>query len=166
MISHVCPEEIRTANRKEVLEDIWATPEWESNVAGYITIHPHCHFCGKDSQTVHHTDPKDYPKGRGDTVGIARYMNFARSKVVPTCYRCHDELKKGRRICPRCKKHYIAQDELCCYYCLTPEQKKARRDARRKSRDQKRAMREEINQRSRERSQAAYKMKKSKQEVA
>lgn len=134
MSTTICPEEIRTANRFEMLEDIWATPEWRSNSDVYIAEHPVCHYCGKPSKLVHHTSKDDYPNGRMDLAGIKRYMDFTRSKVVPCCFRCHAEYRKGRVICPKCKKHYIALDQLCCEYCLPPAERLKRRADRREAR--------------------------------
>lgn len=160
VISAVCPEEIRTRNRKDLLEWIWSLPEWTAAVDTYLLTHPVCDCCGKPAKTVHHTDPEDYPNGPWDTNGIARYMDFTRSKVIPICNRCHNAIRKNQRPCPRCKKHYIPVTGYLCRYCISPEDRTRLRVERQERKRKKKAIREEVNRINRERARDAYRRKR------
>lgn len=117
MSQTVCPEEIRTAKRREILAAIHASPEYRAASDAYLSIHPVCVRCGRRaSQVVHHVNGDDYKVP-------ARYADFTRCIVEALCNRCHEEEYKGKRPCPKCKKHYIPYMDYCCKFCLTDKEK-------------------------------------------
>lgn len=153
MSTTICPEEIRAANHRADLEDIWASPEWITAVEAYLIEHPLC-GCGKPAKTVHHIEQEDYKDKK-------RYVDFTRAKVVPICNRCHQELRKGRRICPKCKKHYIPIMDYCCKYCLPPAERLKQRAEQSAAKKSQKAWKEIRNKVQRKNAKAAYQAKKA-----
>ena len=137
MISHVCPEEIRTRNRRNVLKDIWNSPEWIALTEQYLKEHPVCDWCGKPSQVVHHFEPDAY-------LDMTGYMDFTQGKVVAVCNRCHENERRGLVICPICKKHYTHWKNDRCKYCLPKEQRQKLAADRRVKKAANKAKREAI----------------------
>ena len=154
MSQTVCPEEIRAQVHKDALQEIWASPEWTAACDAYLKTNPVCSWCGKKASLPHHIDPDDYKDK-------AKYIDFTRSKVIPLCHRCHEELRKGRRVCPKCRKHYIPLNDYQCKYCMPPAERlklRAEQSAARKSRKEWKEIRNEINRKN---AKAAYQGQKA-----
>ena len=124
MISTICPNEIRIANRRAGLGTIWQSRAWRKESTAYKGRHfPICSRCGCVGPIVPGHSGEDYsPAEMHDYIGKVR-----RDEVVPLCHRCNKHEAKGRHPCPHCiEKHredpehfirYIGQDRELCVRC-------------------------------------------------
>ncbi len=120
MISAVCPNEIRTMNRRAKYEKFRRTKRYRDRVA-FLNQGKSCVICGATTGlTRHHTRESDY----ADEETYYRALDWA----VPMCnLKCHRRWHKGKtKTCPVCGRELIAPEAEYCYTCTPPEVREAR----------------------------------------
>lgn len=124
----LCPEEIRTTNRRAFLKELHASPLWKSlrkaflDDKGWI-----CEWCGAGPKNlqVHHP----FRSGYGS---IELYLDFYKSECMILCTKCHTATEKGLVLCTYeggkyhtdGENHYRHHDAKRCGVCkdaLNPE---------------------------------------------
>lgn len=109
----VSPDNIRIINRKKKLSKIWTTKEWKEKKTEFIKGKV-CSWCGTTEKLLpHHPYMNSLKDGT--------YMDFYLSGCIVLCTRCHFALHHGKKLCPKCKKHYCSFDAEMCYPCYTKE---------------------------------------------
>ena len=108
----ICPEEIRTKNRRKKLDKIWASPEWKRKRDEFVRGKC-CIICGStDRLTPHHPREESYRS-------IKKYLDLSSCLVL--CGGCHRKIHKGYHLCPVCKKNLTKYEQ--CWDCLPDEVK-------------------------------------------
>ena len=112
-VVNVCPEEIRTDNRRKELARIRRTREYREIVSS-LTAGRTCIWCGRiDHLTIHHVSLWSYMSERAYIEGL--YTGWV------MCTSCHRAYHSGRILCPECKTRYTKY--TTCYACMPQERK-------------------------------------------
>jgi hypothetical protein len=110
---NVCPEEIRTINRRKELAGIRRTKRYRDIVDKLVRGRT-CIWCGRsDRLTVHHVSISDYISAEAYISGL--------DKGWVMCNSCHRAYHSGRILCPKCKERYTKY--ATCYQCMPQERK-------------------------------------------
>ena len=110
---NVCPDELRTINRRKELARIRRTKEYRDIVEDCVRGRT-CIWCGSsDKLTVHHVSLQDYGSQRAYIEGLSRGWVM--------CNACHRAYHSGRILCPICKERYTKYNT--CYQCMPQERK-------------------------------------------
>ena len=110
---NVCPDELRTINRRKELARIRRTKEYRDIVEDCVRGRT-CIWCGRsDKLTVHHVSLQDYGSQRAYIEGLSRGWVM--------CNACHRAYHSGRILCPICKERYTKYNT--CYQCMPQERK-------------------------------------------
>lgn len=115
----ICPNEIRTENRRKKYEKFRRSSRYRNRVKELL-VGKVCVICtSSEGLTIHHTSEDDYR----DEETYFRTLD----KGVPMCARrCHREWHKGKtKICPVCGKVLIAPEYDCCWNCIPDDVKEA-----------------------------------------
>ncbi len=110
---NVCPEEIRTINRRKELAVIRRTKRYRDIVEERVRGKT-CIWCERpDRLTIHHVSISDYLSAEAYISGL--------DKGWVMCTSCHRAYHSGRILCPICKERYTKY--ATCYQCMPQERK-------------------------------------------
>ena len=110
---NVCPDELRTINRRKELARIRRTKEYRDIVEERVRGKT-CIWCGRsDRLTIHHVSISDYVSEKAYISGL--------DKGWVMCTSCHRAYHSGRILCPICKERYTKY--ATCYQCMPQERK-------------------------------------------
>jgi hypothetical protein len=110
---NVCPDELRTINRRKELARIRRTKEYRDIVEERVRGKT-CIWCGRsDHLTIHHVSISDYISEKAYISGL--------DKGWVMCNSCHRAYHSGRILCPICKERYTKYNT--CYQCMPQERK-------------------------------------------
>ena len=110
---NVCPDELRTINRRKELARIRRTKEYRDIVEERVRGKT-CIWCERpDRLTIHHVSISDYLSAEAYISGL--------DKGWVMCTSCHRAYHSGRILCPKCKTRYTKY--TTCYACMPQERK-------------------------------------------
>jgi hypothetical protein len=107
-ISTTCPQAIAAANHKRQTAEWWADPLYQT-IAALAIKDKICAYCGIRPATLAHHDE--------DWMYLTKEAYYDPHNMTPCCWPCHENYRRGRVICPVCRKHYIRRTSEKCRWC-------------------------------------------------